>query len=139
MRWTIHSLRLAEVIYLLLALLCLVPVLLPAEVLREVPGAGLARLVGVLLAVLLGAISILLEVVVKGLQARAFWAWAAGLVASGVLLASPLLPLGGLALWGLLRAQTLATFGVREKAGAGVPACCQEATGALSRGPASSS
>jgi len=50
-----------------------------------------------------------------GLRQHRFWAWIAGLCLCGVYIPSLFMPLGGLALWGLLDGESLTAFGVRKQ------------------------
>jgi hypothetical protein len=72
--------------------------------------------VGVVGAMLCWGFGIGIEVVIWGLRQQSFWAWIAGLCLCGLYIPSLFLPLGALALWGLLDGESLTAFGVRRQA-----------------------
>jgi|SRR6185312_7830076 len=53
-----------------------------------------------------------IELTVRGLKKRKFWAWVAGLCLCAVYTLSVLLPLGALGLWGLLASGSRRDFGL---------------------------
>lgn len=72
--------------------------------------------VGVFGAILCCGFGIGIEVVIWGLRQLRFWAWIAGLCLCGLYVPSLFMPLGALALWGLLDNDSLVAFGVRKQA-----------------------
>lgn len=77
---------------------------------------GVMKVFLIIVPVLLFASALGLELVVRGLKRRRYWAWIVGLVVCGFLILGGLnnygitLVLGGLALWGLVDPETVAAF-----------------------------
>ena len=109
-RLTILALRISEGLYVLIALCFPIVAISFPEVLEEYP-----IWIGICTGLLTVGIAVFLEVVVRSLQRRKFWAWVAGLCLSGLYVPSLFLPLGVMGLIGLLDPATRAAFGVGSK------------------------
>lgn len=106
-RLTIFAFRISEGIYVLVGL-CLPIFTISFKEVREQYPIWLGACTGLLA---LG-FAVAIEVVVRGLIRRKFWAWIAGLCLSGLYVPSLFLPLGVMGLIGLLDPTSRAAFGV---------------------------
>lgn len=109
-RLAILALRISEGIYVLLAL-CPPVLLISVQEVQEQFPIWIAACTGVFI---LG-FAVFIEIVVRGLDRGKFWAWVAALCISGLYIPSLFLPLGLMALIGLLDQDTRAAFGVGTK------------------------
>ena len=109
-RLTILALRISEGLYVLIGLCFPIVAISYPEVLEEYP-----IWIGICTGLLTVGFAVFLEIVVRSLQRRKFWAWVAGLCLSGLYVPSLFLPLGVMGLIGLLDPATRAAFGVGSK------------------------
>ncbi|HLE03353.1 MAG TPA: hypothetical protein VI729_01900 [Anaerolineales bacterium] len=109
-RLTIVAFRISEGIYGLIAL-CLPLFTISFQEVREQYPIWISVCTG-----LLGfGFAVFIEIVVRALNRRKFWAWVAGLCLSGLYIPSLFLPLGVMGLIGLLDPASRAEFGVGPK------------------------
>ena len=109
-RLAIIALRISEGLYVLIAL-CLPAVALSFPDVQE----QLPIWIGICTGLLTIGFAVLIEIVVRALNRRRFWAWVAGLCISGLYIPSLFLPLGIMGLIGLLDPVSRAAFGVGPK------------------------
>ena len=95
---TLVCLHISAVLYVLVGLGYGVFLAFYAPDMSRAVGIG----VGVFCALFSLALAFGVELVVRGLKRRQYWAWITGIIVCGLYLSSCFLPLGALGLWGLL-------------------------------------